>query len=195
MKIVKCQHELAAALVRTRSAAHPNTPLEREAFAIIEMAMAYQKDGTVFYNKGDLVNALAAFWYGTGWLHFGISSGLLNCEDKNPFCPFAGSLEKLSLSLTEKLQEKPFATIVCLTQPDPRWNVQESLRLSVIILPVRFFSSLRSMQHKAPGTAKPGQMKMHLPASVTGMAGWMPVLCVDTSASWRTGISSRCKGT
>ena len=106
MKIVKCQHELAAALVRTRSAAHPNTPLEREAFAIIEMAMAYQKDGTVFYNKGDLVNALAAFWYGTGWLHFGISSGLLNCEDKNPFCPFAGSLEKLSLSLTEKLQEK-----------------------------------------------------------------------------------------
>ena len=106
MKIVKCQNELAAALLRTRSAAHPNTPLEREAFAIIEMAMAYQKDGTVFYNKGDLVDALAAFWYGTGWLHFGISSGLLHCECKNPFCPFAGSLEKLSLSLAEKLQEK-----------------------------------------------------------------------------------------
>ena len=106
MKIVKCRDELAAALARTRSAAHPHTPLEREAFAVMEMALAYQKDGAVFYSKGDLVNALAAFWYGAGWLHFGISSGLLHCDSQDPFCPFTGPLEKLSLPLADKLQEK-----------------------------------------------------------------------------------------
>ena len=106
MKIAECMDELAAALVRTRSAADPHTPLEGEAFAVMEMAQAYQKDGTTFFNKGDLVNGLAAFWYGAGWLHFGISSGLLQCEDKNPFCPFAGPLENLPLPLKEKLREK-----------------------------------------------------------------------------------------
>ncbi len=106
MKIAKCRDNLAAALARTRSSASQHTPLEREAFAVMEMAEAYQKDGAVFYSKGDLVNALAAFWYGTGWLHFGISSGLLHCKGKKPFCPFAGSLERLPLPLAEKLQEK-----------------------------------------------------------------------------------------
>jgi hypothetical protein len=106
MKIVECRDELAAALVRTRSSSHPHTPLEREAFAVIEMAEAYQKDGVTFYNKGDLVNALAAFWYGSGWLHFGLSSGLLHSDVKNPFCPFAGPSDKLPLPLAEKLKEK-----------------------------------------------------------------------------------------
>ena len=106
MKIVACREELAADLVRTRSAAHVHTPLEREAFAVVEMAQAYQKDGTAFYTAGDLVNALAAFWYGAGWLHFGISSGLLISDSRNPFCPFAGPLEKLPLPLAEKLMEK-----------------------------------------------------------------------------------------
>jgi hypothetical protein len=106
MKITKCRDELAALLVRIRSSAHPYTTLEREAFAVIEMAEAYLKDGVTFYNKGDLVNALAAFWYGTGWLHFGLSSGLLHCDGKNPFCPFAGPSDKLPLPLADKLLEK-----------------------------------------------------------------------------------------
>jgi hypothetical protein len=106
MKIAKCQEDLAAALTHTHSASHQHTPLEREALAVVEMAQAYQKDGATFYTAGDLVNALAAFWYGTGWLHLGISSGLLICEGQNPFCPFAGLLEKLPLPLAEKLIEK-----------------------------------------------------------------------------------------
>jgi uncharacterized protein len=106
MKIAECRDTLAAALAGTRSAAYPHTPLGREAFAVIEMAEAYQKDGATFYKTGDLVNALAAFWYGTGWLHFGISSGLLICDDRNTFSPFAGPLEKLPLILAEKLGEK-----------------------------------------------------------------------------------------
>jgi hypothetical protein len=106
MKIVECRDNLAAALTCTRSSAHPHTPLEHKAFAVLEMAQAYQNDGATFYNKGDLVNALAAFWYGAGWLHFGMSSGLLIRDSQNRFCPFAGPLEKLPLPLTKKLQEK-----------------------------------------------------------------------------------------
>ena len=106
MKIAECRDELAAALVCTRSAAHPHTPLEREAFAVMEMAEAYQKDGATFFNNGDLVNALAAFWYGTGWLHFGLSSGLLHHKGKKMFCPFAGPLENLPKRVAEKLGEK-----------------------------------------------------------------------------------------
>jgi hypothetical protein len=106
MKIAECRDNLAAALACTRCSASPHTPLERKAFAVIEMAQAYQKDGATFYNKGDLVNALAAFWYGAGWLHFGISSGLLIRDSPNLFCPFAGPLEKLPVSFLEKLQEK-----------------------------------------------------------------------------------------
>ena len=106
MKIAECRDNLAAALACTRCSAHPHTPLERKAFAVIEMAQAYQKDGATFYHKGDLVNALAAFWYGAGWLHFGISSGLLIRDSQNLFCPFAEPLEKLPVSHAKKLQEK-----------------------------------------------------------------------------------------
>ncbi len=106
MKIAECRDNLAAALACTHCSAQPYTPLERKAFAVIEMAQAYQKDGATFYNKGDLVNALAAFWYGAGWLHFGISSGLLIRDSQNQVCPFAGPFEKLPVSFSEKLQEK-----------------------------------------------------------------------------------------
>ncbi|MDO9326607.1 MAG: DUF357 domain-containing protein [Methanoregula sp.] len=106
MKIAECQDALAVALTHCQNAAGPHTPLEREAFAILEMAGAYQKDGTTFYHKRDLVNALAAFWYGAGWLHFGIASGLLICDSQTQFCPFAGPSGKLPLLLSEKLIEK-----------------------------------------------------------------------------------------
>ena len=106
MMLAECRDALAAALARSHSAADPHTPLENEARAVTEMAQAYQADGATFYNKGDLVNALAAFWYGAGWLHFGMSAGLLTCDRYTPFCPFAGSSEKLPLPLTEKLMEK-----------------------------------------------------------------------------------------
>jgi uncharacterized protein len=106
MKIIQCRDVFAEVLSRTRSAASPGTPLGGEACAVMEMAQAYQRDGATFYHKGDLVNALAAFFYGAGWLHFGISSGLLTCDDPKPFCPFAGPSERLPLPLSEKLEEK-----------------------------------------------------------------------------------------
>ncbi|MDO9325001.1 MAG: DUF357 domain-containing protein [Methanoregula sp.] len=106
MMIAECRDALAAALVHSHSAASPHTSMEREAFAVMEMAEAYQKDGATFYHKGDLVNALAAFWYGAGWLHFGVSSGLIVYDIGSPFCPFTGLSEKLPLPFSEKLREK-----------------------------------------------------------------------------------------
>ncbi len=106
MKIAECRDALAEVLACTRSAAPPNTPIGQEASAVMEMAQAYQKDGGTFYGKGDLVNALAAFFYGAGWLHFGISAGFIICDSQKPFCPFAGPWERLPLALSEKLGEK-----------------------------------------------------------------------------------------
>ncbi|WP_332450089.1 DUF357 domain-containing protein [Methanoculleus sp.] len=66
-----------AALRLTRSAVPAETLLFRAAEEVIEMAAAYQSDGTVFLRTDDPVNALAAFAYGLGWLDAGSRIGLL----------------------------------------------------------------------------------------------------------------------
>jgi hypothetical protein len=106
MKIAECQDALAQVLACTRIAAPPNTPIGRDASAVKEMAQAYQKDGATFYHKGDLVNALAAFFYGAGWLHFGVAAGLIICDVRKLTCPFTEPGEKLPPALFEKLMEK-----------------------------------------------------------------------------------------
>ncbi len=54
----------------------PGTPLESAAAEYYEMAEAYLEDGRHFREEGDLVNALAAFSYGHGWLDAGARIGL-----------------------------------------------------------------------------------------------------------------------
>lgn len=43
----------------------------------LEMAGAYLEDGRHFRDQGDLVNALAAYSYGYGWLDAGARIGVL----------------------------------------------------------------------------------------------------------------------
>jgi hypothetical protein len=52
------------------------TPLHRVAREAEEMAAAYLSDGRTFLSAGDLMNALAAFTYGSGWLAASLSLGL-----------------------------------------------------------------------------------------------------------------------
>ena len=66
-----------AALRPTRIAVPAKTLLFRAAEEVIEMAAAYQSDGTVFLQTDDPVNSLAAFAYGLGWLDAGSRIGLL----------------------------------------------------------------------------------------------------------------------
>lgn len=65
------------ALRRARIAVPEGTLLHRAAVEVLEMAVAYQDDGTTFLGDGDPVNALAGFAYGLGWLDAGLRLGLL----------------------------------------------------------------------------------------------------------------------
>jgi hypothetical protein len=70
------------------------------------MADAYLSDGSTFYASGDTVNALASYYYGFGWLHFGISAGILSSSSPVT-CPFEGPCEILEdPEIRQKLAEK-----------------------------------------------------------------------------------------
>ena len=105
MKIAECQCLLTATLSLTHIPAPQDTPLNKIAASVLEMARAYESDGTIFSETGDYVNALAGFFYGFGWLHFGLSSGLL-IGPVAAVCPFAGRPELLPERYSAQLQEK-----------------------------------------------------------------------------------------
>jgi hypothetical protein len=105
MKIEECGVLFTTTLSRTRIVAPVSTPLNTIAASVLEMAHAYESDGMTFFASNDPVNALAGFYYGLGWLHFGLSSGLL-ASTHQPACPFSGSREILPSQFRTKLEEK-----------------------------------------------------------------------------------------
>lgn len=72
---------LADALDAAETAVPAGTPLGDGAAACREMAAAYLEDGRHFREKGDPVNALAAFSYGYGWLDAAVRLGLLSVPE------------------------------------------------------------------------------------------------------------------
>jgi hypothetical protein len=105
MKIAECQRLLTATLSLARIPVPQDTPLHKIAAFVLEMARAYESDGIRFSESGDHVNALAGFYYGFGWLHFGLSSGLLIVSGAI-VCPFNGPPEVLPPPCRAKLEEK-----------------------------------------------------------------------------------------
>ena len=105
MKTEKCLDLLATLAGTAVIPAPEETPLHRSAEAVLGMARAYGSDGRTFLTSGDPVNALASAWYGSGWLHFGITYGLLEM-DLPVGCPFLTPCESLSSSCGGKLEEK-----------------------------------------------------------------------------------------
>ncbi|ERG99347.1 MAG: uncharacterized protein conserved in archaea [Haloquadratum sp. J07HQX50] len=69
---------LKSALSEATVAVPPETALHAGATEVLNMAEAYLQDGQHFYRNDDLVNALAAFSYGYGWLDAGVRLGLFN---------------------------------------------------------------------------------------------------------------------
>jgi hypothetical protein len=107
MNTEKCLDLLATLLSTAAIPAPEKTPLYRHAEAVLVMARAYESDGRTFFASDDRVNALACAWYGSGWLHFGITCGLL--EMSLPVgCPFLSPCESLSPSFARKLEEKTY---------------------------------------------------------------------------------------
>ena len=124
MKIADCQRIFAATLPITRITAPEDTPLNSIAVSVLGMARAYESDGTMFLVSGDPVNAHAAFYYGFGWLHFGLASGLLAVTGVAA-CPFSGQPELFPLPFRTKLEEKS----------DRYGRLLDSARSSVVCAP------------------------------------------------------------
>ncbi|MFA4875968.1 MAG: DUF357 domain-containing protein [Methanoregula sp.] len=106
MKIAQCQEALAGAIPQCTISPPPETPLGHTGASILLMVRSYESDGRRFYLLGDLVNALASYWYAMGWLHFGIAYGLLTFGGKTIPCPFDGPVDPLPEDLQDKLNEK-----------------------------------------------------------------------------------------
>jgi uncharacterized protein len=81
------------------------TALHRAAVEVLEMAAAYHSDGTAFFHQGDLVNALASFSYGYGWLAAGCAIGLIRTEGAGNRPPGAADL-RMPGRLSDHLHEK-----------------------------------------------------------------------------------------
>jgi len=71
-----------------------------------EMGEAYASDGFVFLKRGDEVNALASFAYGSGWLDTGVKAGLLTTHATG--IPPLGCAPDIPDHLSEHLTEKTF---------------------------------------------------------------------------------------
>ena len=67
---------LADALAAAEIAPQEGTPLYEAAEEYEEMARSYLEDGRHFRAEGDLVNALASFSYGHGWMDAGARLGV-----------------------------------------------------------------------------------------------------------------------
>jgi len=105
MLIAECGLLLSRELEETRIVLPAGTPLAALALTTSGMARAYAEDGVTFFSSDDPVNALAAYYYGFGWLHFGIAYGLLSCP-KKPACPFDGQHVTLPPAHMARLNEK-----------------------------------------------------------------------------------------
>jgi hypothetical protein len=107
MKITACGALLSAQIAASSIPAPEETPLGKTAGAVIGMAQAYADDGTIFHQSGDVVNALASYYYGFGWLHFGYASGLLvSSSPDTPACPFKDPCEQVPTASDAQLEEK-----------------------------------------------------------------------------------------
>jgi hypothetical protein len=69
---------LAEALDVAEIAPQEGTPLYEAALEYEEMAQSYLEDGRHFRDEDDLVNALASFSYGHGWMDAGARMGIFD---------------------------------------------------------------------------------------------------------------------
>jgi len=75
-KTGRYERMLADALAVTEPRPPDDTPLGDAAADVLEMAESYLDDGRHFRANDDLVNALASYSYGYGWLDAGVRIGL-----------------------------------------------------------------------------------------------------------------------
>jgi hypothetical protein len=104
MRVADCGHLLSGDVRSAHITVPEKTALHATAKDILEMAAAYLHDGNTFLSQGDWVNALAAFCYAYGWLHFGATTGYFEMQPAS--CPVSTPFERAPESLCGKLEEK-----------------------------------------------------------------------------------------
>jgi hypothetical protein len=104
MRVSECGRFLSLASDSARIVIVEKTPLHVTAADNLGMVAAYLQDGNTFIDSGDWVNALAAFCYAYGWLHFGAATGYF--EIPLTPCPLNTHFEQAPAHLCEKLLEK-----------------------------------------------------------------------------------------
>jgi len=80
-KTDRYERMLADALDAAEQTPPADTPLADAATDCRTMAESYLKDGRHFRENEDLVNALASFSYGYGWLDAGVRMGLFSIPE------------------------------------------------------------------------------------------------------------------
>lgn len=105
MRTEDCLGLLATVLDAASVTVPEKSGLARSAGSVLVMAKAYSSDGMGFLVSDDRVNALASAWYGFGWLHFGVSYGLLKSTAPGG-CPFYSPCESLPHRFRDQLLEK-----------------------------------------------------------------------------------------
>jgi hypothetical protein len=133
---------LTRTLSATQIPAPEGTHFNLVAVQILEMVHAYESDGTRFFQRDDPVNALASYYYGFGWLHFGVSSGLLN-NSCSAACPFTGPAEVLHIRHRQKLKEKTtrYARLLDTARTSVKCSVDEATRNYVFARRIRCISA------------------------------------------------------
>ena len=105
MRPEDCLTLLAAVLDAALVTVPEKSGLSGSAGSVLTMAKAYESDGRTFLASDDQVNALACAWYGFGWLHFGITYGLIKSAVPAG-CPFLSPCEHLPPLFRDRLLEK-----------------------------------------------------------------------------------------
>ncbi|MDD1667863.1 MAG: DUF357 domain-containing protein [Methanomicrobiales archaeon] len=103
MKVASYGESLEACLRGISPAAPEGTPLHLAAREALEMAGAYFQDGRSFLAAGDLMNALAAFTYASGWLDASSTLGLFSGE---AFLGLPGFPEESGSMEGDRIREK-----------------------------------------------------------------------------------------
>ena len=158
MRTENCLNLLGTLLDEATIPAPEKTPLYRSAEAVLVMARAYESDGGMFLSTGDPVNALASAWYGSGWLHFGITYGLLEMH-LPAGCPFLSPCESFSPQFAEKLKEKTLryqrlldtaiASVTCAGEPaTAAYGFSEKILLIATVYAGRGAGSIRYRKYE-----------------------------------------------
>jgi hypothetical protein len=91
-------------LIPTISSIAPKTTVLGQAGeTVFRMVDAYERDGNLFLEKGDPVNAIACLGYACGWLDGGIFLGLVTCAARPEM---GSSMEHMEQRDPSRLREK-----------------------------------------------------------------------------------------